>query len=658
MTLSCFARIMCLPLFRELSWLPKSPRDFDLRCRALLDNPTDLGRRLQELASFGLDENQLNHLAKLIAKARRAVTDLQPLVPFRLAVLSNSMVDFIIPTLVGTAARHGIALECIKAEYDQVIQQALSPDSVINRAKPDGVLLALDYRALPLRCQVGSREEAAKAVRQALSFIETARTGLRANGKLVCILQTIAPPAERLFGSLDRVLPGALRNMIEQVNIGLAESIVGTEDILLDVAGLAETVGLAEWHSPTEWNLAKLAFSNSYLPLYADHVARVLAALRGKSRRALVLDLDNTLWGGVIGDDGIGGIQCAQGDPTGEAFLSVQRLVLDFRGRGIVLAVCSKNNDETARLPFRDHPEMLLKEEHIAVFQANWNDKAINIKAIAKELSLGVDSLVFLDDNPVERNLVRELLPEVAVPELPSDPALYARTLAAAGYFESIIFSDEDVKRARYYQDNAKRVELQSAAGDVDSYLASLDMEITFQPFDETGRGRIAQLINRSNQYNLTTKRYTEAEVAAAERDPGCFTLQVRLSDRFGDNGMISVVICRQHADSEWEIDTWLMSCRVLGRQVEQMVLREILHHAKRRGIRKLVGTYRPTDRNRLVEGHYSKLGFTQVRREADGITTWELVTEKANVAAAAMKVRSLSFVPDMEVTKHVTANA
>ena len=649
---------MCLALFRDLSWLPQPPADFNLRCRAVLDDPSGLGRRLQALASSRLDENQLNHLAKLIAKARKAGTDLQPLAPFRLAVLSNSTVDFIIPTLVGTAARHGIALECIRADYDQVMQQALSPDSVINRAKPDAVLLALDYRALPLRCQLGSREETANAVRQAVSFIQTARAGLKANGKAPCILQTIAPPPERLFGSLDRVLPGALRNTIEQVNIGLAESIAGTEDILLDVAGLAETVGLAEWHSPMEWNLAKLGFSNSYLPLYSEHVARVLAALRGKSRRALVLDLDNTLWGGVIGDDGIEGIQCAQGDPTGEAFLSIQRLVLDFRARGIVLAVCSKNNDETARLPFREHPEMLVKEEHIAVFQANWNDKATNIKGIAKELSLGVDSLVFLDDNSVERNLVRELLPEVAVPELPSDPALYARTLAAAGYFESITFSDEDLKRAQYYQDNAKRIELQSAAGDIDSYMASLDMEITFQPFDETGRARIAQLINKSNQYNLTTKRYSETEVAAAERDPDCFTLQVRLSDRFGDNGMISVVICRQHVDSEWEIDTWLMSCRVLGRRVEQMVLREILHHAKRRGIRKLIGSYRPTDRNQLVQDHYSKLGFAQVQRDPGGTTVWELLTETANVAGATMKVRSLGFEPDREATKHVSASA
>jgi FkbH-like protein len=443
---------------------------------------------------------------------------------------------------------------------------------------------------------------------------------------------------------LDRSLPGALRNLVDRVNLGLAESVRGTDDILLDVAGIAETVGLAEWHSPTEWNLAKLPFSNRYLPLYADHVARVLAALRGKSRKVLVLDLDNTIWGGVIGDDGMEGIQCDRGDPTGEAHLSVQRLALDLRERGIVLAVSSKNNDEIARLPFRTHPEMLLKEEHIAVFQANWDDKATNIIAIAEELSVGVDSIVFLDDDPAERNLVRQLLPEVAVPELPSDPALYARTLAAAGYFESVIFADEDVNRARYYQDNAKRVNLQKWAGNIDTYLESLQMEVTFQPFDEPGRARITQLINKSNQYNLTTKRYTEAEVAAAERDASCFTLQARLSDSFGDNGMISVVICRELTPSEWEIDTWLMSCRVLGRRVEQTVLRQMLEHARRKGIRRLVGIYRPTDKNKLVEDHYSKLGFSEISRATDGTTVWERHADSANIKAAPMIVRSIGF--------------
>jgi FkbH-like protein len=236
------------------------------------------------------------------------------------------------------------------------------------------------------------------------------------------------------------------------------------------------------------------------IPLYADHVARVLAAIRGKSRKALILDLDNTVWGGVIGDDGLEGIKIAQGDATGEAHLAVQRLALDLRARGIVLAVCSKNTDEVARGPFLKHPEMLLKLDHIAVFQANWNDKASNIAAIAEELSLGLDAMVFLDDNPVERGLVRKLLPQVAVPELPEDAAHYARTLAAAGYFEAIAFSKEDLMRAGFYQDNAKRAELQNKVGGVEAYLASLNMTITFQPFDSLGRARIVQLINKSNR--------------------------------------------------------------------------------------------------------------------------------------------------------------
>lgn len=269
---------------------------------------------------------------------------------------------------------------------------------------------------------------------------------------------------------------------------------------------------------------------------------------------------------------------------------------------------------------------MALREEHIAVFQANWEDKATNIAAIAKELSLGLDSLVFLDDNPAERALIRRELPQVAVPELPDDPALYARTLAAAGYFEAIALSNEDRKRAAFYQDNARRVELKKSVADMGSYLTSLDMEITFQPFEATGRTRITQLINKSNQFNLTSRRYTEAEIAVLEADPTAFTLQVRLTDVFGDNGMISVVICRQADPATWEIDTWLMSCRVLGRNVEAAVLGELMTNAATRGVIRLVGRYYPTDRNSMVRDHYQKLGFDPAGVEGL-VTTWEIDT-------------------------------
>lgn len=630
-------------LYTQLAWLPAAPEDFSVSCRHLLNDPADLGRRLQHLANHALDENQLNRLAKVIDKARDAGQSLAPLTAFRIGIISNATSHFIVPALIASAARHGIALECIEADYDQVMQAALSADSPIHQAKCDAVLVAVDHRGLPLAFTPGDPQGAQASVQAALGHLEMIRSGLRSNSKAICIMQTLPRPVESTFGSFDLVLPGTPRQLIDEINRGIAMSVADTEDLLLDVAHIAETVGLADWHDPTLWNMAKLPFASAFLPLYADHVCRLIASVRGKSRKCLILDLDNTLWGGVIGDDGVEGIVIGQGDATGEAHLQVQRTALALRDRGVVLAVSSKNTDEIARQPFRKHPEMLLREDHFAVFQANWNDKATNIKAIAEELSLGLDAMVFLDDNPVERGLVRRMLPQVAVPELPENAALYARTLLAAGYFEAIAFSGEDRQRADFYQDNARRVTLQKQAGDIDAYLASLNMQMTLQPFDDTGRARIAQLINKSNQFNLTTRRYTEAEVAAAQSDPDAFTLQVRLTDAFGDNGMISVLICRRQG-TDWHIDTWLMSCRVLGRKVEVAVLQELMSQAAERGVLRLIGSYLPTEKNRLVEDHYDKLGFTLLQKSEAGASTWELLVAGAPAATLPIAIQRVGF--------------
>lgn len=627
----------------SLCWLPKAPEDFTRRSRSVL-SASDPGRQIRALASYDLDENQLNRVAGVIEKARRQNLPLDPLIPFKLGILGNYTTDLLVPPLVASAARHGFALECVVPGYGQALQAAIDPGAEIHAAQPDAVLVALDYRAYPFAASPGNRESARSALDAAFGQLEAIRGGIHTHGRAVCIVQNLAPPVEPVFGSLDKALPGTLRGMIEEFNQRIAGSILEAKDVLFDVAGLASMVGLAHWHSPAEWNLAKLPFASLFTPLYAEHVARLIASLRGKSRRCLVLDLDNTLWGGVIGDDGLDGINLAQGDAAGEAYLALQRYILSLRERGIVLTVSSKNQDEIARQPFRKHPEMLIKEEHIAVFQANWNDKATNIHAIADEISLGLESFVFLDDNPAERTLVRRELPEVAVPELPADPALYARVLGLAGYFEAPTFSAEDLKRAAFYQDNARRVALQHQFADLDSYLASLNMVITFQPFDKTGRARITQLINKSNQFNLTTRRYTESEVAAAEGDPAVFTLQVRLTDTFGDNGMISVVICRPAEANAWEIDTWLMSCRVLGRRVEEAVLQEILSAAREAGIHTVKGRYSPTERNKLVEQHFAKLGFTQTGSLPDGTTLWALDVATAPVASIPMVVQRPSL--------------
>ena len=266
---------------------------------------------------------------------------------------------------------------------------------------------------------------------------------------------------------------------------------------------------------------------------------------------------------------------------------------------------------------------MLLREEHIAVFQANWSDKASNIKAISEMLSLGLESMVFLDDNPVERMQVRRELPEVAVPELPNNPALFSQTLIAAGYFEAVIFSDEDRNRSIFYQENAKRSQVFMQSSDINKFLISLNMEISFSSFNAVGRARVSQLINKSNQFNLTTKRYNEFDLKELEDNEGFFTRQIRLKDNFGDNGMISVIICKKHA-SIWEIDTWLMSCRVLGRKVELAALQDIAMNAKASGVNKLIGIYIPTTRNIIIKDHYKNLGFTKVSNKNE-IEYWEL---------------------------------
>ena len=451
---------------------------------------------------------------------------------------------------------------------------------------------------------------------------------LRDFGGGVAILPTLATPPEPLFGSFDVRTPGTLRRNIFALNERIRQLAQETGSYLLDMASVAERVGTDVWFDPVQWSAYKLPFAATLNPAFADMVGRLLGAVRGKARKCLVLDLDNTIWGGVIGDDGMEGIKIGQGSARGEAFLTVQRIALDLRDRGVMLAVCSKNTDEVARGPFRKHPDMLLREKDISVFQANWLDKPSNIEAIAKTLNIGLDALVFLDDNPAERGQVRAALPSVAVPELPSDANLYARTLSAAGYFEATTFSKEDLLRAESYASDAQRADVMTKSRNLGDYLTALEMELTVAPFDRQGRQRIAQLINKTNQFNLTTRRYTESEVAAMEADPVIHTLQVRLRDKFGDLGMIAVIICKPEAAATptWHVDTWLMSCRVLGRKVEEAMLAELIADARAAGIEKITSCYIPTAKNDMVAEHFSKLGFTLLAQMDNGGRTYELV--------------------------------
>jgi FkbH-like protein len=598
----------------DLPWLCPPPADFRATCRQLDKRGDDIGSQLRDLASTALNADQLLSLARLIKARRGQPGSLSGLEPFRLGVVGTFSTDFLVPAIVASGLRHGLLIEVTAADYGQLAQIAHGGGTVF-AAQPDAVLVLLDRVNLGL--------DTVADVGPALTLIDSVRGWVQRTLAVPAIVTTIPAPLETLLGNLDGRLANTPRGAVAAINAGLLAGMEKSTDLILDLAGLAAAVGGDRWFDPKLWHMAKMPFSQDVLPLVAENAARLLAAIRGKSRKVLVLDLDNTLWGGVIGDDGLDGIRLGQGDTAGEAFLAIQKYALALHRHGVVLAVCSKNDDANARLPFREHPDMLLREEHIAVFQANWENKPANLRAIAQRLRLGIDSLVFLDDNPAERHAVRRELPQVAVPEVPEDPSHYPLILSAAGYFEAVAHSSEDELRNRFYQDDAHRQSLLDNATDMDGYLRSLQMAVSMVPFDSVGRTRIAQLINKSNQFNLTTRRYSEAEVAALEADDTVATLQIRLSDRFGDNGMISVVICRK-AGVVWSIDTWLMSCRVLGRRVEEAVLAELVRQARDEGARVLEGSYIPSAKNALVRNHYAKLGFRLVA-EGDGRTDWHL---------------------------------
>jgi FkbH-like protein len=433
------------------------------------------------------------------------------------------------------------------------------------------------------------------------------------------IHQVPLPVFPSVLGNNEHRLPGSRHAFIARFNNGLRELAdnSGVDLLALDVRAAID--GLQSWHDPALWHRAKQEISPVAAPMYGELVARLLAARGGRSAKCLVLDLDNTLWGGVVGDDGLAGLIIGQGSALGEAFVGFQDYARELSRRGVIPAVCSKNDEANALGPFDKHPEMLLKRSDIASFVANWNDKPSNIRAIAEELNIGLDSLVFVDDNPFERNLVRRELPMVAVPEIGDDPATFAQMLADAGYFEAVAVTQEDRARTGQYQGNRRRERLKAAATDVDSYLRSLEMRLIWRRFDDIGLQRTVQLINKTNQFNLTTRRYTDEDLRAVMGDACAFGLQLRLVDRFGDNGIIAIVIGKMNGEQELQIDTGLMSCRVLGRQVEPTTLNLVAEMAKRLGARRLVGEYLPTGKNGMVKDHCRKLGFTVIDAREDG---------------------------------------
>ena len=566
--------------------------------------------------------------------------------PLRVALLASHTVDHLVPGIRVAGLARRLALEVEVAPYGLYRQVLLDPASPLEDFRPQVVVLALDARDAPIGLPLDASADQAEAA-VAARVTELRRLWARARERFGArvVQQTLLSSDPPLFGGFDALVSASPVALLDRLNRAIREAARNDGVLLLDLAWEAARHGGEGWADPVRWHQAKQLVSPLLSPLHGDLLARVLAAAAGLSRKCLVLDLDNTLWGGVVGDDGVEGIRLGQGDPVGEAFLAVQRYAAQLARRGIILAVCSKNDAAIAQAAFAGHPEMALKPDDIATFVANWDDKAGNLRQIAKRLEIGLDSLVFLDDNPAERDIVRRELPMVAVPELPEDVAHYPAVLAAAGYFEAAGFTADDAARAGAYARNAERHAALEQATDMEGYLRGLSMRLAAKPVGGADLVRVTQLTNKTNQFNLTTRRRAEAEVEALAADPANVALSFRLADRFGDNGLIGVVLARP--DAAWPedallIDTWLMSCRVLGRGVEAASLGVLFEFAARRGARVLVGEYRPTAKNGLVRDHYAKLGFAPVPAPpgaATGATFWRLELDSAPVPQHFMEV-------------------
>lgn len=624
----------------QLAWLPVHPDFSGALKEARLDaDPERLLSRLHELAGYRRDFVATEKLDRTLAQClgRLGTSELPAALQLRrarLAVLSSHTMDHLMPAIRIAALGRRIALSTHLGPYGLYRQALLASDADLAAFAPQFLLLALDARELlsTVAVDASDRDVAAAIGRQIEDLRALWRAGRERYGAQV-IQQTFVASGPPLFGSYDGLVPASPSAYVERLNDALRSAAREDGVLLLDVAWLGRRSGYEGIGDPVRWHQAKHLVAPHFAPQYGDWIARIIAASLGLSRKCLVLDLDNTLWGGVVGDDGVEGIRLGQGDPLGEAFLEFQRYIAALGKRGIVLAVCSKNDSAVAEAAFADHPEMVLRRPDIASFVANWDDKASNLRRIAQELSLGLDSFVFVDDNPAERHIIRRELPMVAVPELPDDVAEYADRLGDAGYFEAASFTSDDVTRARSYQANAERQAILARTTDMEGYLKNLSMTLVASDIRPVDLPRASQLINKSNQFNLTTRRYTEAELQRLVADPSVVAMCFRLKDRFGDNGLISVILARpdEHwGQSAFLIDTWLMSCRVLGRQVEAAALEVLAKEAAGRGARVLIGEYRPTSRNGLVSDHYAKLGFAPAspRPESESASFWRFDIE------------------------------
>lgn len=548
---------------------------------------------------------------------RNLKLDLVGLPSFKIAVVGDTATQLLCMAIRGMGVKRGYNIDLLEAEYNQVERQLLDPTSDLYQFNADFIVIFQSTHKLGEHHSMLTAEQQVSMADERISFLASVCENPALAGKKI-IYFNYPEIEDTVFGSYANKVESSFTFQVRYLNYELMRLSQQYQNLFIcDIAGLQNKFGRDVMFAANVYTSTEMIFSMDALPYVASRVMDIVCAVKGQFKKCLILDLDNTVWGGVIGDDGLEGIQLGHGLGIGKAFTEFQMWVKKLKQRGIIICVASKNNEETAKEPFEKHPDMVLKLDDIAVFQANWETKVDNIRTIQSILNIGFDSMVFLDDNPFERNMVRENIKGITVPELPEDPAEYLEYLYSLNLFETASYSNLDKDRTKQYQVEAQRVSLSKTFTNEADFLKSLNMVSVVSGFTKFNTPRVAQLSQRSNQFNLRTVRYTDADIEALANDPNVIDLSFTLEDKFGDNGLIAVIIMKPLDKETLFVDTWFMSCRVLKRGMENFTLNMMVEKAKAAGYRKIIGEYLPTPKNKMVENHYSGLGFTPVESTA-----------------------------------------
>ena len=533
----------------------------------------------------------------------------------RIALLSNFTLDGLTETIKVKCGELNVGCDTFYGGYNRYNEEILNNKSNLYSFSPDLCFLILDIRNIfgdlfysPYNLSVEKRKEfiqnkVNELVDLAKSFIE------KSNSKLV--VSNFVIPTYSAYGIFENKVDYGLQEMVFDLNYKLSNAWKNENSIYLyDLNGFVSRFGQNNVFDYKQYFFGDIKISLNYIPFLANDLLGFIKPVLGLNKKCIVLDLDNTLWGGIVGEDGFNGIKLSQNDPIGKAFIEFQKYLLSLHERGIILAVNSRNNLEDAMQVIKEHPDMVLREKHFACLKINWNDKVTNLREIAQELNIGTDSILFMDDDNVNRDFMREALPEVLTIELPNDPSSYAQTLMELNEFNVLKITDEDKKRGKMYLQQRERIDFKKSSINFEEYLKQLEIKIHIKKADEFTIPRISQLTLKTNQFNLTTKRYQEEEIMKFSQDKKKIVGCARIEDKFGDYGITGAFVVNKENPEEWVMDTFLLSCRVIGRGVEEGILDYIVNDAKKNNVKRLIGNFIPTKKNKPSESFLPNFGF------------------------------------------------